>query len=247
MCFTVAIDLVRDELAKEYGVSFPAELPFEPAYYFSAFDHPALPVITSEDPGRVVLSRWGLVPRWVGSATQAREIRDKTINARSETIGQKPSFRHLTGRQHCLLPVTGFYEWHDHHGRRIPFYLYPREGRSLALAGLYDRWTDRATGEMWHTFTLLTVPAGPLLARIHNTRRRMPLILSPQTGREWLETGTHGTGRPEKMALLPEEKLAFHPLAPGLKKAAADPRNPALVRPWDYGFDPLEEGLWGER
>ncbi len=244
MCFTVAIDLVREELENEFRVSFPAGLPFEPAYYFSAFDHPALPVITSEDPGRVVLSRWGLIPRWVKTPDQAQEIRNKTINARSETITEKPSFRHLAGKQHCILPVTGFYEWHDHYGKKIPYYLSPKEGRALALAGLYDRWTDRETGERWHTFTLLTVPAGPLLARIHNTRKRMPLILPADKGRKWLESRKLSVTASSGVEMLPEEKLAFYPLAPGLKKKATDPRDPAILQPYDPGFDPLNDTLF---
>jgi len=245
MCFTVAIDLVREELEKTFRASFPRDLPFAPAYYFSAFDHPALPVITSEDPGRVVLSQWGLVPRWVKERTQAEKIRNQTINARSETVTEKPSFRHLAGRQHAVLPVTGFYEWHDHNEKKIPYFLTLRKEKVFSLAGLYDRWVERETGEVWHTFTLLTVPAGPLLARIHNTRKRKPLILSPAGGRKWLEVSRPFPVLMENVGMIPEEQLGYYPLAPALRKRAAErPGDPSLVAPYDYGFDPLSSTLF---
>jgi len=243
MCFTVAIDLVREELENEFHVSVPQEMPFEPAYYFSAFDHPPLPLITSEDPEKTVLSHWGLVPAWVQDRRRAEKIRNATINARSETLLQKPSFRHLAATNHCLLPVSGFFEWHDHHGRKIPYFLRWKDHKAFGLAGLYDRWTDRETGEVLHTFTLLTVPATPLLARIHNTRKRMPLLLPPGEGVKWVEKRSFEEGL-RNIYLIPEKELTFYPLAPGLAGRAADPHDPALIEPWDPGFDPLGDTLF---
>jgi len=243
MCFTVAIDLVREELEKEFLVSVPAGVSFEPAYYFSAFDHPRLPLITSGDPEKIILSRWGLVPSWVRDRTAAEKIRNATINARTETVLQKPSFRHLAGRKHCLLPVSGFYEWHDHHGRKIPYFLRWKDHKAFGLAGLYDLWTDRETGEMVHSFTLLTVPASPLVARIHNTRKRMPLLLPPGEGVKWVKKRTFEESLKE-IHPLPEKELDFYPLAPGLTGRAADPHDPALIQRWEPGFDPLGDTLF---
>ncbi len=244
MCFTVAIDRVREELEEAFSSSFPGEIPFVPAYYFNAFDHPQLPVITSENPERFVLSRWGLVPQWVRDRRQAEKIRNQTVNARTETVTEKPSFRHLTGRRHGLLPVTGFYEWHDHHGKKMPYFLQLKDRRPFVLAGLYDHWTDRETGEILSSFTLLTVPAGPLLARIHNTRKRMPLMLDPSAGRAWLSPSGHNLLQSYREMIIPEEQLNFYPVDPRLSKKAADPADPSLVEPYDHGFDPLGPQLF---
>jgi putative SOS response-associated peptidase YedK len=244
MCFTVAIDLVREELEKTFNVAFPREVPFDPAYYFNAFDHPFLPVITSEEPENVTLSQWGLVPQWVRDRQQADTIRKKTINARAETVTQKPSYHHLAGRRHCLLPVTGFYEWHDHHGKKIPYFLRLQEGEPFVLAGLYDLWTDRDTGEQIHTFTLLTLPANVLLARIHNTRKRMPLMMQRREGERWLSADALSLLREAGKIVIPPEKMEYFPLAPDLKHRGRIPDDPTLLEPYDYGFDPLGARLF---
>ncbi len=242
MCFTVAVDLARDELEKRYDASFPEELVFEPAYFLSAYSHPALPVITSEKPGEVILSQWGLIPGWVRTPEDARQIRTKTINARVETLFEKPSYRKAAPRQHCLVPVTGFYEWHEHHGKKYPFYLHLKNEKSFALAGLYDKWLNPETGEKLHTFTLITVPAGPLLSRIHNTRKRMPVVLRPETEKAWL----HTTVNPGKIRdlLVPPGDDTFNYFPVYTRNAEKNPRDPSVIRPYDYGFDLTDNTLF---
>ena len=238
MCFTVAIDLVREELEHDLQASFPAGLSFEPAYFFSAFDRPHLPVITSARSGEVQLARWGLVPRWVNDCRRAEEIAYRTFNARIETLTQKPAYRHLVGRRHCLLPVTGFYEWHQEGSRKSPWFIRRRDRKPFLLGGLYDRWADPETGELWITFTLVTLPASPLLARVHNTQKRMPLLLGLRERNAWLAT-LHPDLR--HLPLLSDEELQAYPVAPDLwKRARNDPRDPLLIRPWEDQKGPFD-------
>ncbi len=231
MCFTVAIDKVREELEKELEITLPDPPDFRSAYYFSAFDHPALPVVTSRRPREALLAQWGLIPRWVRDRREAERIRDRTVNARWETLTRRPAYRHLAGRSPCLLPVTGFYEWHQRGSKKVPFFIRHTGGKAFYLGGLCDEWTDPATGELLPTFTLVTVPASPLLARIHNTRKRMPLLLKKETSEAWLNA-VRGTLPAQPPVSLHDDELAWHAVAPDLRKRAAhNPRDPALVRP----------------
>ena len=111
MCYTININLTRNELEKRFGAKFSQPSSFRPGYYFNAFELPALPVIQSEDPGAIRMLKWGLIPFWVKDAKAASEIRMKTFNARAETIHEKPSFRTSVSSKRCLILVRGFYEW----------------------------------------------------------------------------------------------------------------------------------------
>ena len=242
MCFTVSVDLSRKELEKRYKVSFPENVVFESSYFFSAFEHPRLPVITSEKPETVTLSQWGLIPYWTRSFQEALDIRNKTINARVETLHEKPSFRKAVARQHCLVPVTGFFEWHDLNGKKYPYYLFLKNEKSFAIAGLYDTWTNPETGEFYHSFTLITLPASPLLAQIHNTRKRMPAVLAPGKEKDWIKPFTENKNITDLLFFPGDKAFDYYPV--NTKNAGKNPQDPLPVRPYDYGFDPLGKGLF---
>ena len=127
---------------------------------------------------RLRLLRWGLVPHWA----REEKIGDRLINARVETLAEKPAFRDSLHRRRCLVPADGFYEWQKAGGRKQPFFVGAADGRPLALAGLWDSWERAGDGPL-ETFTIVTAPAGPALAEIHG---RMPLVLPAEVGRSWL-------------------------------------------------------------
>ena len=150
------------------------------------------------DGGReAVLIRWGLIPFW------AHGIAPKysTINATSERIQTAPAYRGPWKRgQRCLIPVNGFYEWQAVPGQKAkqPWYIRVRGERVFALGGLWDRST-REDGATVESCTIVTVPASPLLAEIHNTKKRMPLILPPEAYTAWLSgdnEAAHGALQP---------------------------------------------------
>jgi putative SOS response-associated peptidase YedK len=124
--------------------------------------------------------KWGLVPRWAKEPA----IGNKLINARAETVTEKPSFREAFARRRCLVPMSGFYEWSRRGDRKRPFYFHMRDGEPFAVAGLWDVF--EGDGGPLETCTLLTTGANELLAGYHD---RMPVILRPEDYDLWLDLG----------------------------------------------------------
>ena len=115
MCFTVNVNIVREELEARYGSELIDHDKYRPSYYYHAYSLPSMPVVCSDRGAVIRLFRWGLIPSWVTDEGEANEIMLKTFNARSETISSKPAFRDSYASRRCLVPVCGFFEW-QHHG-----------------------------------------------------------------------------------------------------------------------------------
>lgn len=128
--------------------------------------------------------QWGLVPNWA----KDRSLAGKMINARAETVAEKPSFRTPFARTRCLVPATGWYEWQsigiDPKATKQPFYLFDPAGQPVAFAGLLDAWRDPADGQVLRTMAVITVPACAELEGVHD---RMPALLSPGEWSTWLD------------------------------------------------------------
>jgi putative SOS response-associated peptidase YedK len=138
-----------------------------------------VPVIIANGPRRVVLMRWGLIPHWAKDAKTAY----KMINARVETLTQRPAFRGLLSHNRCLVPASGFYEWQGEGREKTPYYIYPEDQQYIAFAGLYDVWIT-PTAEELYTFTIITTEANPFMSKLHN---RMPLVLERDLEDDWLD------------------------------------------------------------
>lgn len=187
MCYHKSLSVAAPELEARYDAVMPDAASFKPVYHTNAYNFPAWPIVTRQEPGKLQLINWGLIPRWAKNADAAADIRTKTINARSETIYEKPSYRTAAQKgQRCLIPVTGFYEWHTVGSKKFPFYINTTDQKITSVAGLWDEWPDPDTGELIPTYTLLTTDANPLLAAIHNTKKRMPCLLTADAERAWL-------------------------------------------------------------
>jgi putative SOS response-associated peptidase YedK len=130
-----------------------------------------VPVIVAHSPRRIVRMRWGLIPHWAKDEKTAYNM----INARVETLTQRPAFRGLLSHNRCLVPASGFYEWQGEGRDKTPYDIHPEGQPYLAFAGLYDVWiTPR--GEELSTFTIITTEADPVMAWLHN---RMPVVVEP--------------------------------------------------------------------
>ena len=187
MCFHKSLNVKASELEDRYQAALPPSADFQPIYHANAYSFPAWPIITRQEPGKLQLIHWGLIPRWTRNQDGADDIRTKTINARSETIYEKPSFRSAAqAGKRCLIPVTGYFEWYTAGSKKFPFYISPSDQKIGSIAGLWDEWPDPETGELIPTYTLLTTEANPLLAAIHNTKKRMPCLLTPDDEHAWL-------------------------------------------------------------
>ncbi|PDH44749.1 MAG: DUF159 family protein [Flavobacteriales bacterium MED-G22] len=149
---------------------------------FNGFSHPEASVITDALPNQLSRFQWGLIPSW----SKDRSIQKYTLNAKLETLQEKPSFRK---NKRCLVPTDGFFEWQwqDLMGKKKQKYkIVIGQEELFMFAGLWDTWLDVATGELVYTFAVVTTEAQGIMRQIHNTKLRMPLVLTNEQEQNWL-------------------------------------------------------------
>lgn len=188
MCFHNSMSAKAIKLAARYGrksdiVEIYQDILNE-QYHVNAFNFPKYPIITKSD--EVQVFNWGLIPFWTKNETNADEIRKMTLNARTDTIFEKPSFREPIMKKRCIVPSTGYFEWRHEGSKKIPYYIYLKDEPIFSMAGIYDTWLDKETGEEHTTFSIITTETNPLTDYIHNTKHRMPAILSMEDEEKWL-------------------------------------------------------------
>lgn len=184
-------------------------------YHATGFEHPKMLIYTNENPHKPTVSRWGLVPFWVKDKKQQVQIWNKTINARGETIFEKPAFRESAKSKRCLIYAQGFFEHHHFKGKTFPYYIHRKDEQPIIFAGLWSDWTDQETGKILNTFSIVTTKANPMMAKIHNNPKlpepRMPVIFDEDYADEWLKPEIKSDS--DKQVLLdllkpyPQEKL----------------------------------------
>lgn len=192
MCFTIEfLSKPKEKYVQRYNKLFPSgkapdNLPAQlPLFYLvSGFAHPELPVVRHDG---IFMHRWGLVPFWTRDESSAESIQDKTLNAVGETIFEKPSFRNCIPHQRCILGIDGFYEWREVNKIKYPYLVKCKSEEIFSLGCIYDNWTDNQSGKTIQTFSIITTVANPLMQKIHNTSRRMPLLLDKKDEQKWLD------------------------------------------------------------
>ncbi len=234
MCFSVNVNLVKEEIEQRYGVNFPDKYRYEPSYYYQAFGLPELPAICSDDPANVRLLKWGLIPSWVRSEKDAGEIRTRTFNARAETISSKPSFSNSFKSKRCIIPVRGFYEWQHAGKKKIPWYIYCAGYEIFSLAGLFSEWTNTSTGENLNTFTVITTEANMMMAEIHNSKKRMPAVLNPESEKKWIDLNISPEAALSLLKPCPEDFLKAHTINPLINDRNSDRNNPEIIREYSW-------------
>lgn len=179
------------------------------------------PIIAHSDEGYTIkATRWGLIPSWA----KDEKIGSKLINARAETVAEKPSFRAAFKKRRCLVPASGYFEWKGEAGHKQPYFIHDPAGELLLFAGLWEGWKPGADDEWLHTFTIITGEPGKVSGDIHD---RQPVILPPESWQEWLTDEPDVAADVLKRA--PEAKLAYYPVT----KALGSPKNkgPEMVQP----------------
>ncbi len=236
MCYHKSLSVSVPELEARYEASLPAGASFQPVYHANAYQFPAWPVVTRQEPGKLQLINWGLIPRWVKTRADAAEIRQKTPNARSETIYEKPSYRQAAqAGKRCLIPVTGFYEWHTVGSKKFPFYINTSDQKITSVAGLWDEWPDPDTGELIPTYTLLTTDANPLLAAIHNTKKRMPCLLTTEAEQAWLHGDLSETDAIKLLAnAYPADRMHSYSISKRITSRTEPSDVPEVMTPAEY-------------
>lgn len=143
MCYHTSLARTADYLEKRFRAKFEQRSLFEPIYHHSGFSAPLHPVIANESIQSISLYQWGLVPFWTKDESAAERIRTQTLNAKAETIHQKPSFRTSIMTKRCLVLVDGFYEWREEGNRKYPYYITLTNNDAFTLAGIWDRWQNK--------------------------------------------------------------------------------------------------------
>ena len=170
----------------------------------------------------LVFLRWGLVPSWMKELPAGRPM----INARAETVTERPAFRAAFRQRRCLVPADGWYEWRkDGKGGKQPFLIRLRDAaaRPFAFAGIWERWQPPAGGTAVESVAILTRPASPELAALHD---RMPLVLAGESHERWL---TGSPPAPAELAQPPGAAYEFYPVSRRVNRVAAD--DPDLAAP----------------
>ncbi|TYB77950.1 SOS response-associated peptidase [Bizionia saleffrena] len=188
-----------------------------PSHHISGFSHPELLIYTDDSPDFPTVATWGLVPHWVKDEVQMKKFWNNTLNARGETIFEKPSFRQAAKNNRCLIYVDGFYEHHHFNNKTYPFFIQRKDENPIALAGLWSEWINPETNGRMNTFSIVTTVGNSMLAKIHNNPKikgpRMPLILPPALEDNWLNTIDDELDKQKIQELIqssPEEELKAH-------------------------------------
>ncbi len=185
MCFNASLVQTAEIMAVELN-GYIDDSQIKPVYFTSAFSLPQWPVLTDSKPDQFCSMKWGLIPSWIKNYESAREIRFKTFNARIETIHEKASFKYASDNGRCAVPVDGWFEWKEINGKKYPYYIYRQDKKPFLLAGLWDKWLNRENNKIYETFSVITTKAQGLCSEIHNTKERMPFILSQNDRSIWL-------------------------------------------------------------
>ncbi|WP_293934945.1 SOS response-associated peptidase [Sphingobacterium sp. UBA6645] len=156
-------------------------------YHVSGFARPNLPVTLNSDYDSIREAKWKLIPFWVKTEADAAKYAN-TLNAESESIFEKASYKNYINKNRGILYVNGFYEPHKVRGQKETenYFIYKPNKEIFTLGIVFSDFTDQETGERYPTFSIITTPANPLLEEIHNEKKRMPLIISPQERDAWL-------------------------------------------------------------
>ncbi len=233
MCGRYTLHTSPQQLAERFDVAVPDS--FEPRY--NCAPGQSLPVVADDDPGQFKQFKWGLIPSWADDASVGNDL----INARAETVAEKPSFADAFERRRCLVPADGFYEWVDGDGgTKQPYRVALEDDRPFAMAGLWDRWepTHTQTGlsdfgagggaeqesDTIESFTVVTTDPNSVVSDLHH---RMAVVLDPDEESTWLH------GSPEEAADLldphPGEAWRTYPVSTRVNSPAND--APDLIEP----------------
>lgn len=187
-----------------------------PLHHVSGFNHPELLIYTDSQPEFPEVATWGLVPDWVHDEDQMKKTWNNTLNARGETIFEKPSFRESARNNRCLIYIDGFYEHHHYNGKTYPFFIQRKDENPICLAGLWNQWKS-PNGGFFNSFTIVTTVGNDMMAKIHNNPKlkgpRMPLILTEELEEAWLSpiNGEHAIEDIQKLVTTyAEDELIAH-------------------------------------
>lgn len=230
MCYTVSIFAQTHVIETDTGALFEHPEDYVPYYHVSGFAHPRLPLITNSAPDTVQICTWGLIPRWTKDGQGAKKIQAMTLNARRETVFEKPSFRDAIAKRRALLPVNGFVEWRHEGTIKQPHYVRIPSGSVFTMGCLWEDWTNPESGEVHRTFSIVTTDANLLMSHVHNSKHRMPVVILPQDRDQWLHADDREFVEP-LMRPLDEGLLEAFPITREVSRIKVNTREIELLEP----------------
>jgi putative SOS response-associated peptidase YedK len=205
MCGRFTLHTPESRIREAFHLEQTRPLGLKPRYNIAPSQQ--VPIIRDTETRReMVMARWGLVLHW----SKETKTQYSTINARIESVAEKPAYRTPFRRQRCLIPADGFYEWKIVNGNKIPHHIRLRNGDVFALAGLWDRWEGE--GEILESCSIIVMPASDVMKSLHE---RMPAIIAPAHYDLWLDARI--TEKNEIMRYLnsaPSSQLVAYPISP---------------------------------
>jgi putative SOS response-associated peptidase YedK len=212
MCGRFTLHHEQDEVVERFGVA-SVEFALRPRYNIAPSQ--AVAVVVGQDERRLAGFKWGLVPFWAKESA----IGNKLINAKAETLAEKPSFKYALSKRRCLIPSDGFYEWKKSgKGPSQPLYLRRRDRGLFAFAGLWEEW-QQEDGSPLHTCTIITVEPNQMMRTIHH---RMAAILQPEEEAVWLDAKTPEPRLLELLRPYPGDDLEAIPVSRQVNSPATD-------------------------
>lgn len=218
MCGRFTLAVSGEQLAAQFQLAASPDLT---ARYNIAPSQPVAIIRAEADRRWLALVRWGLIPAWAKDTTLGARM----INARAETVAEKPAFRTALRQRRCLIPADGFYEWQAQADGKQPYYIRLAEGGAFALAGLWERW-QTPDGDWLESCTILTTTANELVKPLHE---RMPVILAPEQYARWLDPELRDPALLRELLVpYPAGLLVAYPVSKAVNRVSND--GPELIR-----------------
>lgn len=236
MCYNYALALYQNQKEFEtmFGATFYEKETIERTYYVNSFSLPKMPVITNTDPNHFQFFYWGLIPFWVKKLIDAEKIRNQTMNARAETLFEKPSFRTSIKSKRCLIPADGFFEWRYILGKNYPYFIYLKNKELFSFAGLWDEWKNPDSGEIIHTYSIITCEPNNLLRKIHNKKKRMPVIVTRDKQRKWIDNSLNKEEIEDFLVPYPDEEMQAHTISRLITSKEKERNVPDVIEHHSY-------------
>lgn len=236
MCYSTSLRKSREEieqkLLRQMPSNFEIPLEYQSYYHLNGFTHGNLYIIKMDEPQSIYPASWGLIPNWATNNPIDFTKKTNTLNAKAESIFEKASYKESAIEKRCLILADGFYEPHHTNGVSTPYFCYQPskqypEGDLFLFAGLFNELDDDL-----FTATIITVEANDFFSKIHNKRKRMPLVLDSNYYEDWLDSSFNNQSINELMAYgFTKEIFKAHPVSKDLYKKGINTNQPYIIQP----------------
>ncbi len=241
MCYTLNAKATIAQLNKKYKAGNETPEVHKVFHKLSGFNAAAtavkyyakLPVLTATQNDVFSYMQWGLIPSWTAQE-KAKSYVINNLNARSETVFEKRSFAPSLKEKRCIIPVTGFFESREINKEKYPYFIYLKNEAIFSFAGIYDIWKDEASGATIKSFSIITTEANPLMAEIHNTKKRMPVILTGENEKKWLAPTISDEEIKYLLQPLDDSLMKAHTVAKKVNNTRIDTDQPGITNLVEY-------------